>query len=91
MIVAAILILASSIISGWISAMRRLHPLDRPLAAGGGAALIIMAMWLLVYLAGVIRAWTTSGWGWGVGAIVVGFWVLPGLFERIFLSIYARQ
>lgn len=90
MLLPLVLLVSSSIVLGWLFAVRSLDVLDRPRAAFGAPALVAIAIWLALFLAGVILAWTKSGWLWGIGAIVVGFWVLPQFFQPLFRGIYRR-
>src|SRR6266853_2340383 len=85
------LLIGSAMAFGWFIACRSLHPLDRPKAATGGPSLVILGFWLVLFVSAVLLAWIRAGWRAGVGAILLGFWVLPQLFRRFWLSRFASQ
>ena len=90
MLLPLVLLLASSVVLGWLFAVRTLDPLDRPRAAFGAPALLAMAIWLALFLSGVVLTWTRMGWLWGIATIIVGFWVLPLFSQPLFRAFYRR-
>lgn len=90
MAVGSAVLLVGSFLLGFMFATRRLDLMRRPRISYGGPAIIIMVLGFASYLAGVVLIWTANGWVWGLAAVVVGFWVLPSIFEGFFASIYRR-
>jgi hypothetical protein len=86
LLLAGSLLVLSAMAFGWFMAGRSLHPLDRPKAATGGPSLVILGFWLVLFVSAVTLAWIRAGWPAAVGAICLGYWVLPQLFRRFWLS-----
>jgi membrane associated rhomboid family serine protease len=80
----------SSVISSWQGAAHRHHPMERPAMLVGPAALVVLLTSLALLLLGVVLFWRGIGWFAGVGAFVLGFWVLPIPLEQLWQGQYRR-
>lgn len=90
-LVAALLLIASSTLFGWFQATRALGPLDRPLGASGQSGVVAFVASMALLLAGVILAGSTVGWLGGLVAVVVGFWLFPSISRVLWGNWFTSQ
>lgn len=90
MLISLVLLGTSSVLISWLLGVRGLHPIDQPSAVQGVPALIALAVWLVLFLSGVVLLWVARGWLWGLGGIIGAFWILPSFLKPFFRGLYSR-
>jgi hypothetical protein len=90
MVAATVCLALWTVVNGFVSAMHKLSPMERP-RGGSGSGLLGLVLSYGFLVAAIVLAWRSSGWMWGVGAFVLGFWILAPIFERLILGVYSHQ
>jgi len=91
LLLASLALLLSALISSWQLVAHEQPRINRPTALRGGGGLVAILLWLTLLVAGVVMFWRGVGWLAGIGAFVMGFWLLRIPFRLIFRAQHQRD